>query len=158
MLFGPDASQRRRSLATLVGTELQLLDLDSLDVRLDQVVELDIDTARDLARRYPLRQVFVLAPTDLDGGGIAITLARHLGPESTVVLITESASTPFGDEITQQSRVSPTLGEVLLYRVPEHAYHLQTLQAQRLADRLGRGHPRRGGPAGGARCVGRAVR
>ena len=138
VLFGPDASQRRRSLATLVGTELQLLDLDSLDVRLDQVVELDIETARDLARRYPLRQVFVLAPTDLDGGGIAITLARHLGPDSTVVLITESASTPFGDEIKEQSRVSPTLGEVLLYRVPEHAYDLQTLQAQRLADRLGR--------------------
>jgi RyR domain/TrkA-N domain len=138
VLFGPDASRRRRSLATLVGTELQLLDLDSLDVRLDQVVELDIETARHLARTYPLRQVFVLAPTDLDGGGIAITLARHLGPESTVVLITESASTPFGDEIEEQSRVSPTLGEVLLYRVPEHAYELPALQAQRLADRLGR--------------------
>lgn len=138
VLFGPDASRRRRSLATLVGTELQLLDLDSLDVRLDQVVELDIETARHLARTYPLRQVFVLAPTDLDGGGIALTLARHLGAESTVVLITESASTPFGDEIQQQSRVSPTAGEVLLYRVPEHAYELPTLQAQRLADRLGR--------------------
>jgi hypothetical protein len=138
VLFGPDASGRRRSLATLVGTELQLLDLDTLDVRLDQVVELDIETARHLARTYPLRQVFVLAPTDLDGGGIAITLARHLGTESTVVLITESASTPFGDEIEEQSRASPTLGQVLLYRVPEHAYGLPTLQAQRLADRLGR--------------------
>ncbi len=138
VLFGPDAGRRRRALTTLVGTDLQLLDLDSLDVQLDQVVELDIETARHLARSHPLRQVFVLAPSDLDGGGIAITLARHLGPDSTVVLITESGSTPFGDEIEEQSRVSPTLGQVLLYRVPEHAYDLSTLRAQRLADRLGR--------------------
>ena len=53
VLFGPDASQRRRSLATLVGTELQLLDLDSLDVRLDQVVELDIETARRPGPQVP---------------------------------------------------------------------------------------------------------
>jgi hypothetical protein len=138
VLFGPDASRRRRSLANLVGTELHLLDLDALDIPLDQVVELDIETARHLARSRPLRQVFVLAPSDLDGGGIAITLARHLGPDSTVVLVTGSASTPFGDEIEEQSKISATLGEVRLFRVPQHAYRLPVLQAERLADRLGR--------------------
>jgi hypothetical protein len=138
LLFGPDADRRRRSLMTLVGTELQLLDLDSVDVRLDQVVELDIETARHLTRSGPLRQVFVLAPSDLDGGGIAITLARHLGPTAQLVLVTGSGSTPFGDEIEEQTQESATLARVRLFRVPEYAYNLPTLQAERLADRLAR--------------------
>jgi hypothetical protein len=138
VLFGPDAEQRRRSLVSLLGSELQSLDLDALDVRLDQVVELDIETARHLERSGPVRQVFVLAPGDLAGGGIAITLARHLGPDSTVVLVTESGSTPFGAEIEEQSRESAMLADVRLHRVPQHAYDLPVLQAERVADRLGR--------------------
>jgi hypothetical protein len=138
LLFGPDADRRRRSLMTLVGTELQLLDLDSIDVRLDQAVELDIETARHLTRGGLLRQVFVLAPSDLDGGGIAITLARHLGPTAQLVLVTESGSTPFGDEIEEQTQESATLARIRLFRVPEYAYQLPALQAERLADRLGR--------------------
>jgi len=102
-LFGPDAVDRRRSLATLVGTDLQLLDIDAYDADLDQVVELDVETARHLARSRPLRQVFVLTPSDLDGGGIAITLARHLGRSGRITLATATGSTPFGDEIAQQT-------------------------------------------------------
>jgi hypothetical protein len=138
VLLGPDAVARRHSLGVLVGTELQLLPLDAYDVRLDQVVELDMETARHLSRSRPLRQVLVLAPTDLDGGGIAITLAGHLGPGARIVLVTESGSTPFGDEIEEQSRISATRAEVVLRRVPQLAYRLPVLQGERLADRLGR--------------------
>lgn len=52
-------------------------------------VELDAETTRHLARHHPLRRVLILTPTDLDGGGIAITLARHLGRSATIEFVTE---------------------------------------------------------------------
>ena len=138
LLFGPDASDRCRRLATLMGTERDVLGLDPLDVDLDQVVDLDPPTVRHLARHPQPRVVLVLTPTDLDGGGLAITLARHLrrGPE--IVLVTESVSTPFGDEISEQTRDSPTLAQVRVRRAPGTAYDLATLHAERMSDRLAR--------------------
>jgi len=138
VLFGPDAAQRRRSLATLVGTELHMLDIEAFDAPLDQAVELDAETARHLSRSRPLRQVFVLAPSDFDGGGIALTLARHLGPQARVVLVTESGSTPFASEIERQSGASAALASIRLFPVPEYAYSLPVLRAERMADRLAR--------------------
>ena len=156
VLFGPDASQRRRSLATLVGTELQLLDLDSLDVRLDQVVELDIDTARDLARRYPLRQVFVLAPTDLDGGGIAITLAANSGRSRPSCLSPRAPARRSGTR--SRSRAGSRRRSVRCCSTGCPSMRTPADPAGAAAGRPARpGHPRRGGPAGGAGCVGRAV-
>lgn len=137
-LFGPDAGRRRRALATLLGTELTL-DLEAFDVDLSQVVELDVETARHLARSRPLRQVLVLTPTDLDGGGIAITLARHLGRRARIAMVTMSGSSPFGDEITRQSALpSASMAPVELFRVPDEAYSLPALRAERPADRYGR--------------------
>src|SRR6185312_12467327 len=76
-VFGPDAVSRCAGLAGLLGSELQLVELEPFDVPLDQVVELGPDTTRHLHRYRPVRQVVVAVPTDLAGGGIALTLARH---------------------------------------------------------------------------------
>ena len=117
LLFGPGAGARRDALGHTHGTELQVLDLDPLDVGLDQVVELTPETARHLARHPRLLRVMVLAPTDLDGGGIAITVARHIGPyragrRNEVVLVVESTSSSSGEEIDRQSARSTTMAWV----------------------------------------------
>lgn len=140
LIFGPDATQRRDALATLMGAELEVLDLDPLDVELDQVVELTPETVRHLGRHPRLLRVMVLAPTDLDGGGIAVTLARHLGPstEKEVVLVVESATSPSGDEIDRQTEQSGTLARVRCFRAPDLAYRLPVLQAQRMGQSLAR--------------------
>ena len=154
LLFGPDAGARRDALATLMGTELQVLDLDPLDVGLDQVVELTPETARHLARHPRLLRVMVLAPTDLDGGGIAITVARHIGPyrhgrRNEVVLVVESASSSSGEEIDRQSVRSTTMARVRCFRAPREAYRLDLLQAQRVGERLARAMYEVENPRGG---------
>ena len=154
LLFGPDAGARRDALATLMGTELQVLDLDPLDVGLDQVVELTPETARHLARHPRLLRVMVLAPTDLDGGGIAITVARHIGPyrhgrRNEVVLVVESASSSSGEEIDRQSVRSTTMARVRCFRAPREAYRLELLQAQRVGERLARAMYEVENPRGG---------
>jgi voltage-gated potassium channel Kch len=138
LLFGPDVTIRCAALAAVMGTELQLLGLDPLDVDLRQVVELNLETVRHLARHQPLRRIMVLTPTDLDGGALAISLARHLGRPAEIVLVTESRTTPFGDEICRQTGVSPTLAKVRSFRVPDEVYDLRKLAAERVADRLAR--------------------
>ncbi|HEY6423583.1 MAG TPA: NAD-binding protein [Pseudonocardiaceae bacterium] len=136
-LFGPDAAERRRGLATLMGTELQLLDIDVFPVDLDQAVELDIDTVRHLQRYTPLRHVLVPAPSDRDGG-IAITLSRHVGRGTGLTMVTESSGSPFGDEIAAQTALLETVARVHVVRVPQLAYPLARLQEQRIVDRLAR--------------------
>jgi len=137
-LFGPDAAERRRALATLMGTELQLLDIDVFPVDLDQAVEVDVDTVRHLQRYAPFRHVLVLAPSDREAGGIAITLSRHVGRGTGFTLVTESSGSPFGDEIAAQTAVLETVAPVQVVRVPELAYPLPRLQEQRVVDRLAR--------------------
>jgi hypothetical protein len=145
-LFGPDAAEHRQGLATLMGTELQLLDIDVFPVDLSQAVEVDVNTARHLQRYAPLRHVLVLAPSDREAGGIAITLSRHVGRGTGVTLVTESSGSPFGDEIAAQTAVQETVAPVQVVRVPQLAYPLPRLQEQRTVDRLARaeheaGHP-----------------
>jgi voltage-gated potassium channel Kch len=138
LLFGPDAKVRCGALAAVMGTELQVLDLAPLDVELQQVVELSVEIVRQLARHRPLSRIMVLTPTDLDGGALAISLARHLGRRAEIVLVTESRTTPFGDEICAQTAVSPTLARVRSFRVPDEVYDLCKLAAERMEDRLAR--------------------
>ena len=141
-VFGPDARQRRESLEALLGTELQVVEVDAIEARLGQLVELDIGTARHLAR-YGCTQVIVLVPGDLDGG-IAVALARHLGGAGEVVVINESPTTPIGDEIRRQSADSPLMSRVRLFRMPDRAYTLSALRGERRADRLARALPASG--------------
>ncbi|MCO1658647.1 NAD-binding protein [Pseudonocardia humida] len=138
-VFGPDSAVRCAGLARLLGSELQLLELEPFEVQLAQAVELDPDTTRHLHRYRPVRQVVVAVPTDLAGGGIALTLARHFGPPVPVALVTESASNPFGEEIARQARQRrDTLSSLRLHPAPERAYTLPALRANRDVARLGR--------------------
>ncbi|MGH3766077.1 MAG: NAD-binding protein [Pseudonocardiaceae bacterium] len=137
-LFGPDAAQRLQRLATLMGTELQLLDIDVFPVDLNQAVEIDINTARHMQRYAPLRQILVLAPNDREASGIAMTLSRHMGAGTTLTLVTESSGSPFGDGIAAQTAVLETVAPVQVLRVPQLAYSLTRMQEQRIVDRLAR--------------------
>jgi voltage-gated potassium channel Kch len=137
-LFGPDAAERLQRLATLMGTELQLLDIDVFPVELDQAVELNLTTVRHLQRYTPLRQVLVLAPSDREAGGIAMTLSRHIRHGTGLTLVTESSGSPFGDEIAAQTGVLETVAPVQVVRVPQLVYALHRLQEQRIVDRLAR--------------------
>jgi TrkA-N domain/RyR domain len=134
LLFGPDAQDRRAALVALLGTDLQVIEIDAVDVDLGQLVELDIETARHLARHRP-RQVLVCVPTD-PGCGIAVALARHLGRAERVVVVNESPLTPTGDEIVQQAADSPLLSPITLHTMPQLAYPLPELRRERRADRL----------------------
>lgn len=139
VLFGPDAPERRDTLLAVLGTELQVLDIDALATPLGQLVELGIGTARRLARHTP-RHVLVLVPSDVDGG-VAAALARHFGRTTEIVVINESPSTPIGDEIVRQAEGSPLMSPVRIERVPDRAYTLTALRAERRADRLARTLP-----------------
>ena len=134
LLFGPDARARRTAMAAQLGADLQVLEIDAVDVDLGQLVELDIETARHLARRRP-RQVLVCVPTDPDCG-IAVALARHLGRAERVVLVNESPLTPIGDEIVRQAADSPLMSPITLHTMPQLAYPLPELRSERRADRL----------------------
>lgn len=134
LLFGPDARARRTALVALLGTDLAVLEIDAIDVELGQLVELDIATARHLARHRP-RQVLVLVPTDPDSG-IAVALARHLGRAERLVVVSESPLTPIGDEIVRQANDSPLTSSITLVRMPHKVYPLEELQRERRADRL----------------------
>ena len=136
VLFGPDAVRRRAALVTLLGTELQVFDVDAVDAPLGQAVELDVGTVRHLARYRP-RQVIVLVPSDPDGG-IAAALARYFGRPVELVVVNESPTTPICDEIERQTANSPVLSRVRMFRVTEHAYKLALLAGERRADRLAR--------------------
>ncbi len=139
LLFGPDAGDRRAALAALLGTELSVLEIDAVDVELGQLVELDIETARHLARHRP-RQVFVLVPSDPDNG-IAVALARHLGRAERLVVVNESPTTPIGDEIVRQAADSPLMSPITLYRMPQLVYPLAALRRERRVDRLAAAQP-----------------
>ncbi len=156
VVFGPDAEPRRDALVTLLGTGLQALDVEAVNAALGQLVELDIGTARHLAR-YRLRQVLVLIRTDLDCG-IAVALARHLGPQAEVVLVNESPTTPIGDEIERQTAASPLMGRVRLFRMTDRAYRSSILRSERRVDRLAQAllaEP--GGPTDGRRAAAQSM-
>jgi hypothetical protein len=149
-LFGPDAVHRHHRLATLMGTELQLLDIDAFPVDLLQAVEIDAHTVRHLQRYAPLRQVLLLAPSDREITGIAMTLSRHIRPGTSFTLVTESSGSRFGDEIATQTAILETIAKIQVVRVPQLVYALPRLQEQRIVDRLARaeheahpGEPRR---------------
>lgn len=134
LIFGPDAKARHTALAAVLGTDLQALEIDTVDVDLGQIVELDITTARHLARHRP-RQVFVLVPKDLDSG-IAVALARHLGRGERLVVVNESPLTPVAEEIARQANASPLSSSITLVTMPQKVFPLAALRDERRADRL----------------------
>ena len=118
-----------------------MLEVDAIDVELGQLVELDIGTARHLARHRP-RQVLVLVPTDPDSG-IAVALARHLGRAERLVVVNESPMTPIGDEIVRQAPDSPLTSSFTLVTI-RAVYPLAALRRERRADRLAAALPEDG--------------
>ena len=109
-----------------------VLEIEAIDVELGQLVELDMATARRLARHRP-RQVFVLVPTDPESG-IAVALT-HLGRDERLVLVNESPLTPIADEIVRQADASPLTSSITLVTMPQQVYPLAALQRERRADR-----------------------
>jgi hypothetical protein len=82
--------------------------------------------------------VLVLAADDLEGGSIALTLARHLGRGGKLTLLTEGPDSTFGRHIAQRSKTDATMAEVRVFRVPELACSLRRLEDHRGTFRLAR--------------------
>lgn len=137
LLVGPDADVRLDQLKDMLGAELDLLEIDAETDPLTQTVELSQHTARALLSR-DLTRVLVLAADDLEGGSIALTLARHLGRGRRLALVTEGPDSTFGRHIAQRSRTDATLAEVRVFRVPELACSLRRLEDHRGIFRLAR--------------------
>ena len=85
-----------------------------------------------------MQRVLVLAADDLVGGPIALTLARHLGRDGRLALVTEGPASTFGNQIEEKTAADPTLARVRVFRVPEIVYRLPQLRQQRTTDRLAR--------------------
>ncbi|MBV9313807.1 MAG: NAD-binding protein [Pseudonocardia sp.] len=139
LLVGPNANQQHQNLQALLGKELDLLDISAVDDPLTQAVELNPDTARALLA-HQARRVLVLVADDLTGGPIALTLARHLGREGRLALVTESPTSTFGTQIRERTKDS-TLAPIRVFRVPEIVYDMPRLEQQRTLDRLKRALP-----------------
>lgn len=137
LLVGPHADRRLEQLKALLGSGLNLLEIDAVEDSLTQAVELGDRTARALMSRN-LDRVMVLAPDDLAGGTIALTLARHLGRGRTLALVTEGPDSTFGRDIAERSRTDPTMAQVRVFRVPELACSLRRLEDHRGIFRLAR--------------------
>lgn len=138
LLIGPNAEKRRKQLKTLLGAaELNLLEIEAVDDPLTQAVELGESTARALLGRDRSR-FMVLAPDDLSGGTIALTVARHLGGARTVTLVTEGPDSSFGRHIEQRSADDPTMADVRVFAVPALACSLRRIEDHRSRYRLAR--------------------
>lgn len=137
LLVGPDADESLARLQEMLGAELDLLEIAAETDPLTQTVELSHHTARALLSRDRAR-LLVLAPDDLEGGSIALTLARHLGRGRRLALVTEGPDSTFGRHIAQRSTSDATMAEVRVFRVPELACSLRRLEDHRGIFRLAR--------------------
>jgi voltage-gated potassium channel Kch len=134
VLFGPDAVERCATLTPRMSTDREVLEIEAITLNLDRTADLLSDPARHLPRYEP-RHVVVAVPGYLEGGGLALTLARRLGRGVKVALITETDSNPFG---TGEAREDPTRARIEPSSVAQRAYNLAVLRTNRDEERLAR--------------------
>lgn len=137
LIIGPDAERRRESVRALLGDEATLLDVDAVEDSLTQAVELRASTARALLG-HRMRRVVVVADDDLSGNAMTLMLARHLGRQHTLTLVTAGPASTFGEQLQNQTTADTTLAPVRVFRVPDLAYSLPRLQEHRSVERLAR--------------------